>query len=273
MDDATETIEFLSRSPHRVDALEVLLEGPCDRASLRDETGASRPTLSRILADFGDRRWIARAGPDYELTRLGVYVAERFLDLREAMAVERKLRDVWRWLPLEMEGFDVELFRDAVVSYPGPGYPYEPVERLGQLISTSETMRGFDNIVYKSSNMDAACRAVLGGMEFEYVFSPEALAGTVAWDPERMREVAACDNATVLVHDSLPDGDRCGLGIVDDRAGICCHDVESGALVAVIDTDDSDAREWAIGVFEQVREEAEPVDPTALETVASGAAP
>jgi hypothetical protein len=71
---------------------------------------------------------------------------------------------------------------------------------------------------------------------------------------------AACDNCTVYVHDDLPDGDRCGLGIVDDRAGICCHDPDTGALMAIIDTDAPEAREWAIDTFERVRREATVVD-------------
>lgn len=178
------------------------------------------------------------------------------------MEIEQKLRDVWPWLPHEMPGFSVDLFADAVVSFPGPGYPYEPVERLGQLIASTSSMRGFDSIVYKSSNLETACREILNGMQFEYVFTPESLEGTFTWNPDRMLEVVACENATVLVHDHLPDGDRCGLGIVDDRAGICCHDVKTGALVAVIDTDATEAREWAISVFDQVRKEATPVDPT-----------
>jgi hypothetical protein len=66
-----------------------------------------------------------------------------------------------------------------------------------------------------------------------------------------------------------PDRSRCGLGIVDDRAGICCHDPETGVLTAVIDTDDPAAREWAISTFERVRDEARPVEPQAAETLVS----
>ena len=264
-----ESIEFLARSAHRVGVLETLADGSTDRMALREATGASSPTVGRVLADFEDRRWVVRDGKTYALTPLGEYVADRFLSVRDAMATEEKLRDVWRWLPLEMPGFSVDLFADAVVSYPGPAYPYEPVERLCHLIESTSTMRGFDSIVYKSSNLEAACRAVLDGMEFEYVFTPEALEGTFAWNPEWMAAVAACENASVYVHDHLPDGDRCGLGIVDDRAGICCHDPRTGALVAVIDTDAPEAREWAISVFETVREAATPVDPEAVESFAS----
>ncbi|WP_372910323.1 helix-turn-helix transcriptional regulator [Salinigranum sp.] len=261
-----DNIRFLATSAHRVGVLETLRDGPTDRRELCEATSASSPTVGRVLADFDERRWLVRDGPTYGLTPLGEYVADRFFSLRDAMDIEKKLRDVWQWLPVEMPGFAVDLFADAVVSYPGPGYPYEPVERLGQLISSTSSLRGFDNIVYKSSNLETACGAVLEGMTFEYVFTPEALEGMFAWNPGRVMEVTACENATVLVHDHLPDGDRCGLGIVDDRAGICCHDAETGALVAVIDTDAPAARDWAISVFEQVRAEASPVDPTAFES-------
>lgn len=256
-----ETIEYLARSTHRVSILELLSEGPTDRGRLRETTGASSPTVGRVLSDFQDRRWVVRDGAVYTLTPLGDFVADKFLALRDEMETEAKLRDVWRWLPLDMPGFSVDLFADAVVSYPGPAYPYEPVERLSHLIESTSTMRGFDSIVFKSSNLETACGAVLSGMAFEYVFTPEALEGTFAWNPERMREVAACEHAAVFVHDNLPSGDRCGLGIVDDRAGICCHDSETGALVAVIDTDAPAAREWAISTFEQVKAEATPVEP------------
>jgi len=260
MDPAIEEIEFLARSNHRVGVIEELTDGPRDRRELRDATGASSPTMGRILTDFEERRWVVRDGPTYELTQLGEFVADRFLSLRDAMRTERKLRDVWQWLPREMEGFSVDLFADAVVSCPGPGYPYEPVERLSQLIEGADRMRGFDSIVYKSVNNEAVCEAVLGGMELEFVYSPTALEGTFAWNPERVAEAAACENCTVYVHDALPDGDRCGLGIVDDRAGICCHDPDTGALVAIIDTDAPEAREWAISTFERVRQEAKIVE-------------
>ena len=262
----TETIEFLARSPHRVGILEALHDGPTDRSRLREVTDASSATVGRVLSDYQDRRWVNRDGADYALTPLGAFVADHFLTLRDAMDVEGKLRDVWRWLPHEMPGFSVELFADAVVSYPGPAYPYQPVERLGQLIESTSTMRGFDSIVFKSSNLETACGAILDGMTFEYVFTPEALEGTFAWNPDRMREVAECENASVLVHEHLPASDRCGLGITDDRAGICCHDAETGALVAVIDTDAPEAREWALSAFEQVKKEAKPVDTTSTDS-------
>ena len=259
-------IEFLARSDHRVEVLDALAGHPCNRNDLRAATGASSPTMGRVLSDFGDRRWIVRDGRTYELTPLGEFVAERFANLRDAMETEQKLRDVTPWLPREMEDFTIDLFADATVSYPGPGYPYEPVERVTQLIESTESMRGFGTTVVKSSNLEAACRAILDGMTFEFIYSPGVLETVVAWNPEKVAEVDGCENCTTLLHDSLPDSDWCGLGIYDDRVGICCHDVETGILQAVVDTDSPAALAWAESIYERYRTEARLLDDEALVT-------
>ena len=261
-----EEIEFISSSKHRVGVLGFLSERGYDRADLQSLTGAHASTIGRVLGDFEERRWIERTGPTYELTPLGEYVAERFEELRGAMEVENKLRDVWEWLPREMEGFSAELFADAVVAYPEPGYPYEPVDRVVQLVEESDSVAALGATVFKSVANEAFCRAALDGTEVEVVFSPDVLAATVAWNPDRFEEVAATGHSTILVHDDLPDRERCGIDIFDDRVGICCHDTETRALRAWVDTDAPEARAWARSVFERYRDEARPVDEDVLDT-------
>ena len=255
-----EDIEFIARSEHRVAVLDALAERALDRDALRYATGASSPTMGRIIADFEERRWLARDGRTYELTRLGEFVADWFGKLREAMETERKLRDVYPWLPREMDGFSIDLFADPVVSYPGPGYPYEPVDRVTELIEGTALLRGFGTTILKSSNLEAACSAILDGMEFEFVYTPDVLETVVAWNPERVAETAACDNCTTFVHESLPDSEWCGLGIYDDRVGICCHDSETGVLQAGVDTDSPTALDWAESIYERYRAEARRVE-------------
>ncbi|MFC5279038.1 helix-turn-helix transcriptional regulator [Halorubrum rubrum] len=254
-------IAYLARSGHRIGVLATLAEEPKKRHELCSSTGASSPTIGRILGDFDDRRWIVRDGSTYELTPLGEYVVERFQDLQRAMETERELRDVWEYIPREMEGFSVDLFADAVVSYPGPGYPYEPVERVSQLVEGTTKLRGFGTTIFKSVNNETICRCVMDGMDYEYIYPPEVLRATIEWDPERVAQAASCDNCTILLHDAIPDKERCGLGIFDDRIGICCHNQETGLLEAVIDTDDPNAREWAISVFDRHRADARQFSP------------
>lgn len=259
MASAVEDIEFLARSGHRLGVLEALGEGPCDRDDLCGATGASSPTIGRILADFEDRRWVERDGPTYELTPLGAFVADRFDTLREGMETERKLRDVWEYLPREMEGFSVDLLADAVVSYPGPDYPYEPVERVSHLLERTTSMHGFGTTVFKSVNNELVCQRIIDGMEYEFVFPPDILKATVDWNPERVAEAAAQDNCTVLIHEDLPDVARCGLCVFDDRVGICCHNSETGMLEATIDTGAPEAQKWARSVYDHQRAEARPL--------------
>ncbi len=260
VDSSVAEIEFLARSPHRVGVLDALADGPRDRRELRTLTGASPPTMSRVLADFEERRWLARDGSTYELTALGEFVADRFASLREAMATERRLRDVWKWLPREMEGFSVDLFADAVVTTPGPGYPSRPVERIAGLLGDADSMRGFGATMVKSANLEAACRSVLDGLDLEFVYEPAVLEAVVSWNPDRVAEAMACENCAAFVHDSLPDGDRCGVDVYDDRVAICCHDGATGALQAVVDTDAEAAVAWAESVYERVRREARPLE-------------
>lgn len=266
MGSAIEEIEFIARSTYRAQVLDALVETGRDRADLQLTTGAHASSIGRVLGAFEERGWIERNGPTYELTPLGEFVAERFGELHNAMETEGKLRDVWPWLPREMDGFTVELFEDAVIAYPGPGYPYEPLERVVQLVEESDAMWGFGATVFKSVANEAFCQAALDGMEIEYVYSPAVLAATVAWNPELFEQAAARDHCTVLVHDDLPDRTRCGIDIFDDRVAICCHDVETRTLRAWVDTDAPEAQEWAWSVFERYRREARPIDEASLDT-------
>lgn len=256
---AREDIEFLARSDHRVEVLHALSDDTRTRHDLCMMTDASSPTIGRILADFEDRRWISRDGLLYELTPLGEFVADRFASFQEAMETERKLRDVWHWLPHEMEEFTIDLVTDAVVSYPGADYPYRPVERVTQLLEATDTIRGFGTTLYKTSNLDVFCRRIIDGMDTEYIYAPDVLQAVVAWNPDLTAEALTCENCTILLHDSLPDDNRCGLNVMDDCIGICGHDPDSAQLEAVIDTESREAREWAVSVYDRHRADARPI--------------
>lgn len=266
MDPAIQGIEFLARSEHRVAALEALFDERLDRRDLRAVTGASDPTVGRVVRDFEDRSWIVRDGPHYELTPLGEFVADLFLELREGMRTGETLREVWQWLPLEMEEFAVEYFEDAVVAYPGPNYPYEPVDRVTHLLESTDSIRGLGTTIYKSGNLEMFCRRVIEGMEMEYIYSLPILEAIVKWNPDLTARAFECENCTILFHDALPDDNRCGLNIMDDCIGICGHDPESAQLEAVIDTASPEAREWAETVYEQCRDEARPFEIDELDT-------
>jgi predicted transcriptional regulator len=109
-------IEFLAGSEHRVTALAALARGPRSRADLQALTGASASTTGRTLHEFEERRWIRKNGHRFETTQLGAFVAAGMQELIERIETERKLRDVWQWLPTEASGFTVEMGSSAVLT-------------------------------------------------------------------------------------------------------------------------------------------------------------
>ena len=260
MDSALDDIEFLVSSDHRVGVLDALTSGPCDRDDLRTATGASSPTMGRILSDFQDRHWIERDGKTYQLTDLGEFLADQFEEFSDAMAYQRRLREVWPWLPHDIDGFSIELFTDVVVSQPGPGYPYRPIERLTECLTTTRTMQGFGMALLKSGNLEPFFDQIRDGLECEYIYPPAVLEELFAWDEETVLEMATRPNYTVLLHDDLPLDERCGICLFDDRVSICCYDPETGALQSLVDTGSDGMRTWAVSYYEQLRTEARPLD-------------
>lgn len=269
MDRTLDDIGFLVSSSHRVGVLDALVKVPCDRDELRTATGASSPTMGRVLTDLQDRHWIKREGKTYLLTELGEFVAAQFEDFRDAMAYQRRLREIWPWLPHEIDGFSIELFTDVVVSQPGPGYPYKPVERLTELITATRTMRGFGMALLKSGNLEPFFDHVRDGLTCEYIYPPNVFEQLLSWDRETVVETATRTNYTVLLHDDLPLDDRCGICLFDDRVSICCYDTETGTLQSLIDTESDEMRTWAESYYERYRDEARPLDATDLLSVES----
>lgn len=268
--DATQDIEYLVRSDHRVGVLTELAGGPCDRRDLRAAIGASSPTIGRILSDFQDRHWIERDGDTYRLTGLGQFVATKFMEFGDAMTYESRLREVWPWLPHEIDGFGIELFTDVVVATPGTGYPYAPIERLSTLINTTRTMRGFGMAILKSSNLETFFERARDGMECEYIYPPAVFEELLAWDEETVVETVSGPNYDVLLHDDLPLEERCGICLFDERVSICCFDPETGALQSLVDSGGDEIRAWAASYYDRLKGEAEPlVDVNAVNSVES----
>ena len=264
MDSTPDDLEFLFTSDHRVAVLSALAAGPRDRAELRSVTGASAPTMSRILTTFETRSWIDRDGRTYQLTPLGEFVADRLSEFVEAMTIEEQLRDVWNLLPHDFDAFSVELFSDVAVTYPGPGYPDRPTERRLELIRESSTWRGLGVAMLGLRTLETAFDRFLDQQdpfECEYIYPPEVFDELLSWgDRETIVEAVNSDSYTVLLHEDLPTAHQYELCLFDDRVTICCYDPETGGLQALIETTSQEMRTWAASYYEQFRAEAEPLE-------------
>jgi len=264
MDGTPDDLEFLVTSDHRVAVLDTLAMGPNDRDALRSTTGASSPTMSRILTDFENRNWVEREGRRYQLTGLGEFVAERLGEFVDAMTIEHQLRDVWQWLPHDLDGFSVGLFTDVTVTHPNAGHPDKATKRRIELITETSTWRGVGVAMLGLRTLERSFDRFLDQHdEFhcEYIYPPEVFNELLSWgDTETIMEAADSDSYTVLLHEDLPMEDRYEISLFDDCVTICCYDHEKGGLQALIETTSSDMRTWAESYYEQFRTEAHPLE-------------
>lgn len=258
MGSAIEDIEFLARSAYRADALRRLLEGPADRDALRDATGASKPTIARLLKALEARRWVERRGHDYALTDPGRVVAEAFTGLVDTVAAERSLREVWDYLPSDLPGFSLELFEDAVVRFTETGSPYRPIPRTMELIESTRAMRLFSQRIPKAETLEGIVRSAIAGAETELVFPPDVVKEVLASvSGSAIREAAGAGTLAILELEGFPTDTT--VVVYDDRVGLYCRD-ELGVTRLSIDTDAPEAVRWGESVYEDVRAGARPVD-------------
>jgi predicted transcriptional regulator len=262
MESALAEIEFLALSSNRVTVLEALAEGPHARGELADVTGASQPTLGRILRDFEERRWITRTEAGYEATATGRLVADGLTELLAILETEEKLRPVVEWLPAGELEFDVGRLRDATITVPSRTRPSAPVKRATGLFREARDVRACSHAFNEGSLEAVRERVVAGGQRFEGVFSRTAIDALVEDDSLRakLRELLASDDAAVRSH---PDEIPIAITIADDRVLLMVRD-DDGVLQAAIDTADPEVLSWARSVHEEYWSAATPLDPGEL---------
>lgn len=253
MDPSLEDVQFLSRSAHRVAVLEELSAGPRAREELREATGASAPTIGRVLGDFEERGWAVRDGWAYALTEPGAFVAEHFSTLLDRLSTERRLRDVWHMLPGELDRFDLDLVADAVVTTTEPGDPYAPANRCASFYPKTDRVRGLDAALTAPHNFDALAELIRDGLHVEFILPPAVSANLMSSYPESERTMRESDNVTTWWSDELP---MYRVIVFDDRVGVGGYDPDSGVLAVYVDSDAPELREWAIDTFERFRQTA-----------------
>ena len=244
-------IGYLARSEHRVPTLVALTVRPRSRSELWEITGVSSSTIRRTLSEFEDRNWIRKTGYQYEATRLGTHIATAMADLIEQVETERKLRDVWQWLPGDESGFTIDMCSSAVVTVAEPDDPYRPVNRFLSLLRETDQFRfvGFDLALLEPCK-DEVCQRIIDGMQTEIIDPPSVAKYIRSTYPELSSRTLESGNLTIRLHDDLPPF---GVGIFDDRIAISGYDPNSVMVRVVVDTDAPEAREWAESTYESYR--------------------
>ena len=257
MESALAEIEFLALSPNRVDALRLLTEEPRSRRELVELTGASQPTVGRILNDFEERGWIERADSTYRVTATGALVSRGFGDLVEILETDFRLRPIVQWLPTEALGFDLDHLTAATVTTPSRVRPNAPVTRVLELLDDASTVRIVSYAFNEGSLERIAERTAAGDQRFEGVFSTRAI-DAITDDSQlrrRLRDLLAADGATIRITDeSIP----VAATVADSTVHLFVRD-DTGILQASLDVDDPAVLSWANDTFDRYWEAAEPL--------------
>jgi len=263
MDPVLDEIEFLALSTNRVDVLSQLAKRPQTRQELGAATGASQPTLGRILRDFEERHWVT-PGPDgYEATPTGRLVADGFGDFYSLLETERKLREIVEWLPTEELTFDLRALQESTITVPSQTRPGAPVSRVIDLIEDAEQVKILSH-AFNDRTLEAVTDWVAAGGSFEAVFSAAAIK-PVANDAALaglLRELLDSETATVRIYDGpVP----LAVTLTDSVVSLLVRD-DNGRLQAALDTDNPEVTDWAQEVYSRYWEESRPLEPDLLDT-------
>lgn len=254
-------IAYLARSEHRVPTLVALTERPRSRSELCELTEVSSSTIRRTLGEFEDRTWVRKEGYQYVATRLGEAIAAGMEELTSLVETERKLRDVWHWLPEEVTEFPAETWSDMTVTLPEPDSPYRPVNRFASLLEQTNEVRYLrPEVALMEPCFDSLLPLIDTGVDVTLIDRPRCHEYFITTYPERSLAMDKRDNFTVLEHEELP---RCGIGLLESRVTISCYEQDSGSVRALIETDVPAIREWAESTYASFEVDARPVDPEA----------
>lgn len=264
MDSALEEVEFLALSENRIEVLTVLSEEACTRRELRTHTGASQPTLGRVLSDLEKRQWITRSGDQYTATATGRLIAAEFTELWDTLQIERKLREIVEWLPADSLGFDIRQLRNATITAPSQTKPDAPVQRVLKLLQTADHVRIFSHAFNERSLGVIHQKTLAGEQTFEGVLSPaavDALAHDVALR-EQLQDLIATEAAELRLYSgSIP----LAVTITDQVTHLLLRDGD-GLLRAAVDTDNESVYEWAREQHEKYWTASTPLDVEMLPT-------
>ena len=251
-------VKYLANSPHRVAVLGTLARSPATRSEIREATGVSQATLSRLLAGFHARGWIEVRDRTYRLTPYGRELSAGITELVGCVDRNRWLHRIAEWLPIEEMGLDLERFGDASVTVPTPVDPTAPMRRATELIESADDVRTLSSGLAPPV-IQANWECVVHGTQRVESVRTSEMVRMIGENPRYrtwIRETRESGRATLYCYDTTPpynlavlEGSRVFFGAVD----------ADGNILALVETDDESVLAWATATIDAFREESVPL--------------
>lgn len=254
-------LEFLARSPHRIQILSLLSGEEQTRRELHDLTDISQPTLGRILGDFEQRRWVSNHHDGtYTLTPLGEMLAGSVGDLLEVLGTVTQLADIVDHLPWDRFTFDLSHLSEARITTPSTAEPLVHMRRFDELAADAAVVKVFSNVLSCSptSNPAATEDDFLAHAD-ELIVTSDALPSRQDEQelPEQLLELIRAEELSVYAYDEPA---VFLFGIFDETVGIVPID-DGGMPCGLIETTTEPIGSWVRETFESYRRSASRVTP------------
>lgn len=255
--DVFEDLEFLARSPNRIQILEVLSEAcRAEKDEIQAAIEGTRTTLTRNLDALEERGLIQTNNPECTITPSGQALVEDFLNLVETGSVAMRFQEFFRWVSADEFDLDLQALADADIYTAASGDPWAMINHH------VETIRGIDEgralLPFTGLHAQEAAyeQVVHKGANGELVVTPD-VAETLRTNSE-YREVAeellATGRFDIYEYEgSVPYA----INILDETVQLVA--AEGDDPQAMLESDTQPVFDWAERTYEEYKRQATPV--------------
>lgn len=253
-----EEIEFLFRSPNRVDTLAVLEGRQAATAhELDDELDISRRTIVRILNDLEDRQYIQKTTDGWVLTQYGSGIFQSQQRFYDDILLAQEYRMVLANIDQKQIELELELLRETSLTLATDVRPYAPLERVTQLHEeATEICILSPNIEMRSSEQVSDRIREDDEFQLELIISRDTL--EILSQPTYRPQLELLLNSEKVTSSVYPGEVPCFLGVIDDVAALGV--IVDGKPEALVEGESPRFREWVVDHLDAFRAESMPLE-------------
>jgi len=236
-------------------ALGVLEEAdePLRQSEILERLDVSKSTTHRQMNRLNQMDFVVKEDDGYSLTDLGGAVAERTGEYVSEVSTAHEYREFLDTL----NGADLSLSEvsDAEVTRATTDSPVAPLVRLAELTADASEVLALTNSVAPESFKVSREKMRDGEQEVDMVIDGRIMESLRSsdWFGEEVRQDLSAGTLRLWVHDEPVPYQ---IGVMDDRLCLGAED-ENRMPVAMLETENESAVEWAQREFKRYRERAE----------------
>lgn len=247
--------ELARRLGKNVQLLRELLAGPKHKAELADALDVSKSTVYYRFEQLEEYHLVTREADGYQVTTVGRYLAETYLEALEAMENLCGTRELLRELPAEAVP-PRSAFADATTVLPD-GHPEQLWTEFCEWVLAADEVRAmlprascalFDRVHEKLQDEE---------LTLEVTLSPEVTEYLASNRPEKYPSVVGSESVVARETTDLPGY---GLTLVDEprrEFGLLVY-TENGYLAGFVRFDSRTGWRWADELFSEYTDEQNP---------------